>query len=215
MKDLINDITKALKTSQDFIPTLLSSKSIWRSDYPIAVIHSIKRAKTSSTKKQFKDLVDKDGITSETYTDGLFSDIYNNAPEALQCANFLALKHEAKSQVHYRSKYENDFWKKIKDVEHIDASFDFINFDENDDNAMIEFKLREIIRKRKEVHALKEVGFIWMAISSNDASEVFKHYFNENYLLVNEKYHIGWSNKLKEINMRHFVYMPESKSSKT
>ena len=208
MKDLIDDISNAVTSSENFIAILLNSKSIWKAHYPIAIIHSIHRAKTSSTEKQFKNLVNEDGISPETYAEDTLLDVYNNAPEALQCANFLALKYNPKSEVRYRSKYENDFWKKIKDVEHITSSLDFTNFDENDNNVMVEFKLREIIRKRKEIHALKEVGFIWMAITSNDVSEIFKHYFNDNYLLINNKYHIGWNNKLKDISMRYFVYPP-------
>ena len=75
---------------------------------------------------------------------------------------------------------------------------------------MVEFRLRELIRKRKEVHALKEVGFIWMAITKKDASKVFKHYFDENYLVIDGQYHIGWKDKLKDISMRHFVYPPNT-----
>ena len=208
MKNLINEISQSLQSTKDFKTSLLESEN-WQRNYPIAVINSMLRAKTQQTKDEYKELVDEDGKTPESYTTHKLSNIYAQAPESLQCSNFMILNYPLKSQLLYKTKHEKDFWKKIQNVEHIKSSFDFCDFHQDDDKCQVEFKLREIVRKRKEVHALKEVGLIWMAITSNDVSEVFTHYFGENYQLVDGEYHIGWSDKLKDINMRYFVCPPK------
>ncbi len=208
MKNLIDEISQALNTPNDFTQTLKNSDTIWKEKYPIAVIHSLSRAKSTQTKEEFQNLIDEDELTPESYTSHKLSNIYANAPESLQCANFMILKEEPKFQMSYKAKFEKDFWKKIQNVEHVKSSFDFAEFENDEDKCAVEFKLRELIRKRKEVHALKEVGLIWMATTPNDVSEVFERYFEENYVCVNEKHYIGWSDKLKNINMRNFVCPP-------
>ena len=182
---------------------------MWKCDYPIAIIHSYDRMKTASSQVQFKELIDKDGKTPEQYTDETLLRLYKSTPESLKSVRLLALSHEPEQPVNYRVKRPNDFWKKIQDVEHIRASFDYHSFDVKDDICKVEFELREVIRKQKEVHSFKEIGFIWMAITEQDVSKVFHHYFQENYILIDGKYHLGWSETLKAINMRYFVCPPK------
>jgi hypothetical protein len=210
MNNLISNISNSLSTTQDFIQTLLHSKVLCKTHYPIAVIHSLKRSKSREIEVFFKNIVNEEDITPEIYSEELLLNIANNIPEALQSIDLVAFTYEPNAAISYKAKNPNDYWKKIQNVAHIQASFDYVTFKNDDDICEVEFKLRELIRKRKEVHALKEVGFIWMAITPKDVSKVFTHYFHDNYLLVNEKYHIGWSDKLKNISMRNFICPPQT-----
>jgi len=208
MNDLIDNISKALQFSGDFTKALLNSDLLWKHNDPIAVAHSYERLKSSQAKRVFKELVDEDGKTPEVYDDETLSRLQSIAPDAFKQIKFLALSHEPKKNIHFQVKRPKDFWKKIQDVEHIRAGFDYCEFDKNDDICKVEFELREVIRRQKEVHALKEVGFIWMAITPQDVSKVFHHYFDDNYRLIDGKFHLGWSETLKAINMRYFVCPP-------
>ncbi|MDA7817285.1 hypothetical protein N9A28_03750 [Sulfurimonas sp.] len=209
MQKLIDTISKIVPSTRYFTFGLLQSSPVWKLKYPLAVIHSLHRSKTELTTIHFRELVDADGKTPNTYEDETLVKLGTNAAEAFQYADFIALKGDANPQIVFKEKNEKDFWKKIQNVDHIEATFDYTEFTSDEDASKVEFDLREIIRKRKEVHALKEVGFIWMAITESDSSKVFEHYFGENYKCIDNKYYIGWSDKLKDINMRYFVYTPE------
>lgn len=209
MKYLIDNISEIVKKTRYFDFALLQSDIKWIKEYPLAVIHSIKRSKTELTTVHFRELVDEDGITPNSYSDETLVKLGTNASEAFQYADFVALKGNDNPQIDFQAKNEKDFWKKIQNVEHIEATFDYEEFNADEDESQVEFKLREIVRKRKEIHALKEVGFIWMAITDKDSSKVFEHYFGVNYIHVGSKFYIGWRDKLKDISMRHFVYTPD------
>lgn len=214
MNKLIKNISSILGISKsfekDFIPNLQNSDIIWKTNYPIAVVHSQAQFKNKDDAEFFEKqhLFDQEGHTPTSYDNETFKLLLANASSSLKNATLLALKEEPTTTIHYLPKRPNDYWKKIQEVEHIHASFDFSIFAQEDDICKVEFELREVIRARKEVHALKEVGFIWMAITDKDVSKVFEHYFGQNYTLVDGKYHIGWSETLKEINMRYFVCPP-------
>lgn len=209
MKNLIEKISEVVQKTRYFEFALLESEQRWLKKYPLAVIHSLARAKSEMTKVHFKELVGEDGITPRKYEDETLMKLSTNTPESFQYADFVALKSDENPQIDFKAKNEKDFWKKIQNVEHIAATFDYEEFSADEDESQVEFKLREIVRKRKEIHALKEVGFIWMAITDKDSSKVFEHYFGENYIHVGSKFYIGWSDKLKDISMRHFVYSPD------
>ncbi len=215
MNNLIKNISSIIGISksfeQDFIPNLLHSDIMWKPDYPIAVVHSLAKFKNKDDAAFFQehDLFDEEGHTLTSYDDETFKLLLDNAPSSLKHATLLALKQEPTTTIHYVPKRPTDYWKKIQEVEHIHASFDFSIFDNDEDICKVEFELREVIRSRKEVHALKEIGFIWMAVTKKDVSKVFKHYFGQNYTRVNGNYHIGWSETLKDINMRYFVCPPQ------
>ncbi len=214
MNNLIKNISSIIGISksfeQDFIPNLLHSDIMWKPDYPIAVVHSLAKFKNKDDAAFFQehDLFDEKGHTLTSYDDVTLKILLDNAPSSLKHATLLALKQEP-TTIHYVPKRPTDYWKKIQEVEHIHASFDFSIFDNDEDICKVEFELREVIRSRKEVHALKEIGFIWMAVTKKDVSKVFKHYFGQNYTRVNGNYHIGWSETLKDINMRYFVCPPQ------
>ncbi len=215
MNNLIKNISSIIGISKSFekvfIPILLHSDIMWKTDYPIAVVHSLAKFKNKDDAAFFQghDLFDEEGHTLTSYDDETFKLLLDNAPSSLKHATLLALKQEPTTTIQYVPKRPTDYWKKIQEVEHIHASFDFSIFDNDEDICKVEFELREVIRSRKEVHALKEIGFIWMAVTKKDVSKVFKHYFGQNYTRVNGNYHIGWSETLKDINMRYFVCPPQ------
>jgi len=215
MNDLIQNISSALQECTsfegDFIHKLTNSDVLWKKDYPIAIVHSKTRMKEPAHAQFFHDsgLLDAEGFTPCVYTENDFALVRQKAPECLKSVQLLALKKEPETVIHYKEKRPNDFWKKIQDVEHIRSSFDFTVFDPQDDVCKVEFEFREITRKCKEVHAFKNIGFIWMAVTKKDVSKVFSHYFQDNYALVDGQYHIGWSKTLKDINMRYFVCQPQ------
>ncbi len=62
-------------------------------------------------------------------------------------------------------------------------------------------------------YIFKEIGFIWVATvpGSTDLNRLLKHYFNDNYDVIQKEdqaIYIGWSDTLKEVNMRYFVCPP-------
>ena len=215
MNHLIKNISSAIGISKsfekDFIPNLQNSDILWETNYPIAIVHSLSRFKNKDDANFFQEhkLFDENGHTPSTYNEDTLELIQNNAPSSIKRAGLLALKKESPSTLRYQEKRPNDFWKKIQDVEHILSSFDYDIFEPEDDICKVEFQLREVIRSYKEVHAFKTKGFIWMAVTKKDVSKEFKHYFGHNYTLVDGSYHIGWSETLKDINMRYFVCPPE------
>jgi len=215
MNDLIQNISAAVQNctsfEADFIHRLTDADTLWKKDYPIAIVHSKTRMKEPAHVQFFQDngLLDTEGFTPRVYTDEDFNLIRQKVPKCLKSVKLLALKEEPKTEVSFHVKRPHDFWKKIQNVDHIQSSFDFTVFHPEDDICKVEFELREITRKCKEVHAFKNLGFIWMAVTKKDVSEVFRHYFKDNYTLIDGQYHIGWSQTLQEINMRYFVCPPQ------
>ncbi|MEA3434639.1 MAG: hypothetical protein U9R13_08650, partial [Campylobacterota bacterium] len=83
------------------------------------------------------------------------------------------------------------------------------------DVCQIESELRDIMRSSKEVPSVKEIGFIWVVTvpGSIDLKRLLKHYFVDKYEIIQKEdqtIYIGWSDTLKEVNMRYFVCPPKS-----
>ncbi len=215
MNELIQNICACLEKSEsfgnDFIRALKASKIIWKENYPIAVVHSKERMKEASQIDFFANsgLLDEVGETPVHYREQELESIRDASPSSLKSARLLALSEEPKTPISYKVKRPNDYWKKIQDVGHIRSSLDLALFEPEEDICKVEFELREVIRSRKEVHAFKEIGFIWIAVTKGDVSEVFRHYFHDDYTVIDGQYHIGWSETLKAINMRYFVCPPQ------
>ncbi len=214
MQTLVNEIQAALKKSdlseENFLTHLNEGSTIWEDSFPISIIHSRTRMKEPETVSFFEKngLLDEKGETPAIYSRTHLKSIKTEIPQAVHCVQFLALKENAPEETLFEAKRTGDFWKKISGVSHIASSFDYATFDGEDDICRVEFILRELIRKRKEVHAFKEVGFIWMAVIDRDVSEVFEHYFQTNWKQLKNDCYIGWSPTLKAINMRYFVCPP-------
>lgn len=220
MKYIIDKINETLlRLSQEYttltneiIAADLSENGIEASaNYPIAIIHQQEKLdERSQTQLEEFSLFKNDGHTQTTQELQTLQKLHPIVPNVLQTAS-IALINNHMQTLHFASKYPKDYWKKITEVSHIDAIVEFTACDE--DICICEGALREIIRKRKEVNALKAIGFIWILHTkeSKDYSLLLSHYFGDNFAMVESEdstCYVGWSNTLKEVNMRYFVCPP-------
>ena len=119
----------------------------------------------------------------------------------------------------FRVKREGDFWKKLDARDDYLAVIECATFTNSLTLCDIEQEARDILRSRKEVHSVAGLGFVWVVsvdIGTNIDS-IFKLYFKENVFTLekeNVKYYIGWTPKLKEVDMRNFVCPPVQKKVK-
>jgi len=218
MKALIEEIQEALKVgSVDTLAHTLAKNShyLWERDYPIAVVHTNERIKEEKIVSFFEreKLLDSEGFTPTVYTKEQLDVIAQNAPAYLQCASVMALEKPTPYPQAFKDKFPKDYWKKLQDVEHIKAVIEIASFNDTDSKCSVEFSLREVMRKRKEVNVLKKVGYVWIAAIPKAImiEQVMAHYFLENSTVVYKEdmaYYIGWNETLKGINMRYFVCPP-------
>lgn len=224
MTQLIDELQKVLQdltvddlSSKQAIAQKLQKQSqfFWQADYPIAVIHSKGRMQDNKTASRFENgnLFDKNGLTPVQWKRDQLAFIADNAPEYLQTVSLMCMKKNADKPLVFAAKRENDYWKKLQDIEHIEAMIEISYFVTDTDECQVEYTLREIIRKRKEVGALKGVGFIWIAVvpQKQNIDRVMTHYFHDNHIQIHiddSIIHIGWSETLKTVNMRYFVCLP-------
>ena len=202
------------KFNASLVNALNDSNLLYKADYPIALINAKKRMEKSEDTILFenKQLFDEMGLTPTHPSESQFNTIADIGSKYLQRVSIMCLDNEPQTPPLFQVKRQNDYWKKIQEVSHIVSMIETSPWDDDAEVCDVEFSLREIIRKRKEVHALKDVGFVWIALTSSDVSEVFKHYFHDNYTLVKteeQTFHIGWSTTLRTISMRSFVCPPQ------
>ena len=113
----------------------------------------------------------------------------------------------------FKVKREHDFWKKLDPRDAYKAVVEFSNIAPDTSMPVIEKLGRDIMRSRKEVPTVGNLGFVWVVrvnpIDNLDA--IFQLYFKEDYITLSQdeaKYYIGWCDKLKEMDMRNFVCDP-------
>lgn len=220
MIPLIDEIKNALtqaSPARDLLHILEGSDFLFRQNYPIALIHSASQLDDPVDLQWFKkhSLLDESGRTPTQPSNEQLKSIAEDRPQYLKSVSIMCLKQEPVEPLKFSVKRPHDYWKKIQDVGHIQSMLEISHCDDRTDLCAAEFALREIIRKRKEVHALKEVGFIWLAVCPTEVtelSELFNHYFNDNYAIVKtgmHTYHLGWDDALRNISMRNFVCPPQ------
>jgi len=187
-------------------------------NYPVAVVHEAKRIKEEDTLAYFKDnyLLDEDGYSHEEYPLSDLANISTNAPKYVQNVGYMLATEKKMPEPTFFNKLKGDYWKKLKSVEGLEAVIDFSALSVEASDCEAEAALRTIIRKRKEVHQLKKIAFIWIVeINGENANvnTVMKHYFEEDVMIVNngrKNYYVGWSTPLQSINMRYFVCAPQN-----
>lgn len=181
----------------------IEENSLWKRGYLLAYIN--KRELDCRV-----DVFTQDGISFNTLSEADRDELVENYPLYRQVADYARVNRDLPQEsITFNTKRKFDYWKKIQNVEHIETTFDIYKEIESS-LCEVEFALRELIRKRKEIHALKEVGFIFKASSQDDLKELFEHYFGEDYrVLKDEKSYIGYKKTLAEISMRNFVCPPE------
>lgn len=210
MQALIDYIQTAIAQTSTLDEALNFLPMHFKKDFPVAYVHSQTRLKDEESKKEFSFILDEKGFTPNHLSSEALEFFDSKYPQFIQKVSYLCVKKEPKEAIFYTNKYTNDYWKKIQDVELYEAVFDISTF-KDEKLCEAEFHLREVIRKRKEVHSLKELGFIYLVESCEDISPLFEHYFGKRHLCIQGKYYLGYSKKLKEINMRYFVCPPETK----
>ena len=186
-------------------------------DYPVAVVHEKTRITEPSSLAFFtqNNLLDTEGFTPCAYDDTQIEQIVSQAPSCIQRVNYIVAKSKTIPKPTFFNKFKHDYWKKIQSVDGLEAVIDVTVLSEETTDCEVEASLRAIIRKRKEVHQLKKLTFIWIAETEGQSTSietVLQHYFKEDYTVVKnaeKTYYIGWSTPLQSINMRYFVCPPE------
>ena len=186
-------------------------------NYPVAVVHEQIRITEPSSLTFFtqNNLLDEEGFTPCNYDDTQIEQIVSNAPSYIQRVNYIVAKSKAILQPVFFNKFKHDYWKKIQSVNGLEAVVDITVLPSHITECEAEASLRAIIRKRKEVHQLKKLTFVWIVEIKGDSKSVetvLKHYFEEDHVFVknaDKTYCIGWSTPLQSINMRYFVCPPE------
>lgn len=226
MKEIIDQIIAVLSSTQadsvhntaEMIDTLAANVQgkgnyFWEKYFPIAIVHSQVRIADEAVRREFLEqgILDSDGFTKTEVSQSVCSQIYKLAPQYIQQTDIMVFGTPKKSDtVEFSPKRPHDFWKKLASSEGMAAMVEMEYFDATN-SSKIEFELREVIRKRKENSALKDVGFIWIAAvgKGDEAQGIFEHYFDKNHTQVklsdgNCSYWIGWSSTLRDVSMRTF-----------
>ncbi len=185
-------------------------------DYPVAIVHESKRIKEKEMQEYFTSnyLLNEEGFSYEEYGKDDLEHMIHHAPNYIQTVGFMLSTSKEMPHPTFFNKFKGDYWKKIQSVEGLEAVIDMSTLTEEASSCEVEDELRSIIRKRKEVHQLKKLGFVWIVEvngENRNVTTVMKHYFNANNLTVKngrKTYYVGWSIPLKDINMRYFVCPP-------
>ena len=185
----------------------------WEKYFPIAIVHTKERIKEENIRRALSQqgVLGNDGFTQTKLSQSVCSQIAAFAPQYIQQVGMMVFKiHEKKDTIEFTPKRPHDFWKKLASSEGMEAMVE-MQYVGAMESAKIEYELREVIRKRKENSALKDVGFIWIAAvtQGDEAQGVFEHYFHENHTEVQScdgkgSYWIGYSSTLRELSMRTF-----------
>lgn len=226
MKKILDEIITALssiqlssiKSTAEMIDTLASSLQekgdyCWEKYYPIAIVHTKERIKEENIQRALlqQGILGNDGFTETKVARNACSQIATIAPQYIQQVGMMVFgSHEKNNTIEFTPKRPHDFWKKLSSSEGMEAMVE-MEYVGAMDSAQIEYELREVIRKRKENSALKDVGFIWIAAvtQGDEAQGVFDHYFHKNYTEVQSpegkgSYWIGYSHTLRDVSMRTF-----------
>ena len=186
-------------------------------DYPVALVHEAKRIKEEDALAYFQNnyLLDEAGTTYEEYPPDDLERISINTPKYIQNVAFMLASTKEIPHPTYTNKFKHDYWKKLQSVEGLEAVIDISSLSPTSTACEAEDALRAIIRKRKEVHQLKKIAFVWIVEITGVNSQVdtvMKHYFEEDVMTVKngrKTYYVGWSSPLQSINMRYFICPPE------
>ena len=223
MPDFIEDLKIILSTHTVLIDAtnslhILFTKTPYgcEKDYPVAVVHEAVRIKEDEALSYFKKnyLLDEEDATPTEYFGEQLKKISLNTPKYIQNVGYMLTTTKDVPEVTFSNKFKHDYWKKITSVKGLEAVIDISALTPTATECEAEDTLRAIIRKRKEVHQLKKIAFVWIVevIGENsNVSTVMKHYFEEDVMIVKngkKRFYVGWSTPLQSINMRYFVCPP-------
>jgi hypothetical protein len=221
--DFIKDLEKILNTHSALIDIkkslhILFSRTPYgcEKDYPVAIVHEMMRIKEENALQYFKEnyLLDEEGFTHEDYPRSDLINLSLDMPAYIQNVGFILATTKDVPHPTFFNKFKHDYWKKITSSKGLEACIDISALTPTTTQCEAESTLRAIIRKRKEVHQLKKIAFIWIVeIKKSNAQiePVMKHYFEENTMIVKNAgkiFYVGWITPLQKINMRYFVCPP-------
>lgn len=220
----INDLETLLRTHSALIDVTKSLHVYFNrtdygceKDYPVAIVHESTRIKEEEALVYFKNnyLLDEQGLTYDEYPRDDLVRISLNVPNYIQNVGYILATTKDIPHPTFFNKNKHDYWKKVQSVEGLEAVIDMSLLESETTECEAEDALRAIIRKRKEVHELKKLTFVWIVEingENENVSTVMKHYFNNETMIVKngrKTYYMGWSDPLQDINMRYFVCPPE------
>jgi len=133
-------------------------------DYTVAIVHEAKRIKEEDALQYFKKnyLLDDDGFSYDEYPKDDLTNISTYAPKYIQNVGFILATTKDVPAPTFFNKFKGDYWKKIQSVEGLEAVIDISPLSHDTSDCEAEDALRAIIRKRKEVHQLKKIAFVWI-----------------------------------------------------
>lgn len=212
MQEIIAALKDALVSKGEMLVFLNQNSSFtWHENYPVAVVHDKKRIKDEKVVSwmESRGMLDSDGLTPQTYDEHTIGLLHEHASAYLKQVSVMCLEGINKTPYHFREKRPHDYWKKIENPGNLKAVVEISQY-ENTDICQIESHLRDLMRSSKEVPVLKELGFVWVVRTDTtiDIEKLLRHYFPERYEIVRdneETIYIGWSDTLREVNMRYFV----------
>lgn len=223
MPDFIKDLKVILSSHSALIDIKKSLHVLFaqtpygcEKDYPVAVVHETSRIKEEDALHYFKKnyLLNEEGLSYEEYPRDDLTNISLHAPKYIQNVGFMLTTTKDVPHPTFFNKFKHDYWKKITSVEGLKAVMDISALSSTTSDCEAEATLRAIIRKRKEVHQLKKIAFVWIVEITGENTHidtVMKHYFEKDVMVIKngkKTYYLGWSTPLQSINMRYFVCPP-------
>ncbi|CAA6811534.1 MAG: Unknown protein [uncultured Sulfurovum sp.] len=186
-------------------------------DYPVAIVHETMRIKEECVLEYFKKnhLLGEEGLTYGDYPRSDLERLSLHAPKYIQNVGFMLSTTKDMPEPTFFNKFKHDYWKKITSSEGLEAVIDISTLTPSTSKCEAEDALRAIIRKRKEVHQLKKIAFVWIVEIKGENTQiapVMQHYFEDETMIVKnagKTFYVGWSAPLQDINMRYFVCPPE------
>ena len=224
LPDFIEDLKRILTAHSALIDAKQSLHVLFtrtqygcEKDYPVAIVHEKNRIKEEVALAYFKEnyLLDEEGLTYDEYPRDDLDRMTLNIPKYIQNVGFMFSTEKDMPHPTFANKFNHDYWKKIQSVEGLEAVVDISALTPTSTACEAEDALRAIIRKRKEVHQLKKITFVWIVEingKNTHIDTIMKHYFEEDVMTVKngrKTYYVGWSSPLQNINMRYFVCPPE------
>jgi len=223
MPEFIQELKTILSTHSVLIDIekslhLLFTRTIYGCEkhYPVAIVHERRRIKEAEAEAYFKAnmLFDEEGLSYEEYPYEDLEKIALYTEKYIQNVGYMLFSTKEIIEPVFKNKFKHDFWKKIHSIGGLEAVIDISVLKPETTICQAEDSLRAIIRKRKEVHQLKKIPFVWIVKIDGQnptLSIVLKHYFQDNILEIKNsgtQYYVAWSNPLQDINMRYFVCPP-------
>lgn len=224
MPDFIKDLEVILNSHTTLIDVKKSLHILFTNtpygcekEYPVAIVHEERRIKEADALQYFKEhyLLDEEGLTYEDYPRVDLSHVSLHTPKYIQNVGFMLATTKEMPEPTFFNKFKHDYWKKIRSVEGLEAVIEISALHTNATECETEDTLRTIIRKRKEVHQLKKIAFVWIVETKGEnhhIETVMKHYFEHDTMVVKNAgkiFYVGWSTPLQSINMRYFVCPPK------